>query len=188
VQFKKSENKFDKVFTKSFKQKIVNTLLALPHGVIAMNQDIPGLVETSTNIATIKTTENVLSIGTSQRSSFESTKKYISESVKSIFDLACAEIKNTDGYPGWKPNLNSPILKTSKEVFKNLFNKEPQIKAIHAGLECGILGNKNPGLDMISFGPTIQGAHSPDEKINIKTVEKFYDLLNGILKKVAEQK
>ncbi len=93
-----------------------------------------------------------------------------------------------DGYPGWKPDMDSAILKTSKEVFKKLFNKEPEIKAIHAGLECGILGAKKPGLDMISFGPTIQGAHSPDEKVNIDTVEKFYDLLKGILKRVAEQK
>ena len=91
----------------------------------------------------------------------------------------------TDGYPGWTPDLNSNILKVSKEVFKELFNKEPEIKAIHAGLECGILGGKNPGMDMISFGPTIQGAHSPDERVNIETVERFYSLLKGILRRLA---
>jgi len=163
-------------------------LLALPHGVIAMSQDIPGLVETSTNLATISTDGGKLNISTSQRSSVESAKDYIAASVKSSFVLAGGKVTEGDGYPGWKPDMDSAILKTSKKVFKDLFKKEPEIKAIHAGLECGLLGAKNPGLDMISFGPTIEGAHSPDERVNIETVGKFYDLLKGILKRVAEQK
>ena len=185
IEFKKSNYKSDKTFTKTFTKKIINTLLALPHGVITMSQDIPDLVETSTNVATVKLNGDNLSFGTSQRSSIDSAKKNIANNVKAVFELAGAKISATDGYPGWKPDMDSAILKTSKKVFKELFNKEPEIKAIHAGLECGILGDKNPGLDMISFGPTIEGAHSPNERINIETVEKFYDLLKGILKELA---
>ena len=184
--FKKLDEKPAEVFSKYFKKKIVNTLLAVPHGVIAMSQDIPGLVETSTNLATIAVNDSSLRIDTSQRSSIESAKRYIVSNVKAVFELAGAQVKNSDGYPGWKPNLDSKILKVSKDVYKNLFGKEPEIKAIHAGLETGLLGDKNPGLDMISFGPTITGAHSPDEKVNIETVEKFYELLKGILKRIAE--
>jgi len=185
LNFKKVNENFPKVFSKSLSDKIINTLLALPHGVIMMSRDIPDLVETSTNVATVKIDGNKLTIGTSQRSSVESAKKYIGESVQSVFNLAGAKLELTDGYPGWKPNPDSSVLKMSKSVFKSLFHKEPEIKAIHAGLECGILEGKNPGLDMISFGPTILGAHSPDEKVNIETVEKFYSLLKGILKELA---
>ncbi len=187
IEFKKSDFKSEKSFSKSFTKRIINTSLALPHGVITMSQDIRDLVETSTNVATVKMSGDNLSFGTSQRSSIESAKKNTANNIKAIFELAGAKINATDGYPGWKPDMDSAILKTSKKVFKELFNKEPEIKAIHAGLECGILGDKNPGLDMISFGPTIEGAHSPNERINIKTVEKFYDLLKGILKEVAKQ-
>ena len=185
--FKKSDENPKKVFTKYFKMKIINTLLALPHGVIAMSQDIPDLVETSTNLATIVMNDNTLRIDTSQRSSINSAKLYVVNNVKAVFELAGAQVKNSDGYPGWKPNLDSEILKVSKDVYKKLFNKEPEVKAIHAGLETGLLGDKNPGIDMISFGPTIVGAHSPDEKVNIETVGKFYELLRGILKRITEE-
>ena len=187
ILFKKSDTPSDTVFTGEFQNKIVNLLLALPHGVIAMSQDIPDLVETSTNLATVSTGDGKLSISTSQRSSIDSAKEYIAANVKAVLELAGGKVTVGDGYPGWKPDMNSAILKTSKEVFRELFKKDPEIKAIHAGLECGILGSKNPGLDMISFGPTIQGAHSPDEKVNIETVEKFYNLLRGILKRIAEK-
>lgn len=186
ITLQASDINVEKVFTSDFRNKIINTLLALPHGVIAMSQDIPDLVETSTNVATIRTEGDLLKLGTSQRSSINSAIQYIANNVRAIFSLAGARVETNDGYPGWKPNLDSSILRTSKEVFKEIFNKEPAIKAIHAGLECGILEAKNPGLDMVSFGPTIEGAHSPDERVNIKTVEKFYDLLKGILKRVAE--
>jgi len=185
VELLKSKESFKQSFKKGFAKKIIDTIMALPHGVIQMSQDIAGLVETSTNLATITTKDKILVIGTSQRSSINSANNFIAESVGSIFSLAGAKYQSPDGYPGWKPNLDSKILNISKDVFKNLFNKEPEIKAIHAGLECGILEGKSPGLDMVSFGPTIQGAHSPDERINIETVEKFYDLLKGILKRVA---
>ncbi len=177
-----------KVFTRKFSDKLLNTLFAIPHGVVMMSTDISDMVETSTNLASIKTEDDKVIIGTSQRSSVESAKKYIAQSVRSILSLAGAEIEKTDGYPGWKPNMDSKILKISKSVFKDLFKKEPEIKAIHAGLECGILEGKHPGLDMISFGPTIMGAHSPDERVNIETVEKFYSLLKGILKEITEQR
>jgi len=187
INLSKIDQAFSKVFTRKFSDKLINTLFALPHGIIMISQDIPDLVETSTNLASIKTENDKVIIGTSQRSSIESAKKYIAQNVRSIFSLAGAEIEKTDGYPGWKPNMDSEVLKASKNVFKNLFNKEPEIKAIHAGLECGILEGKNPGMDMISFGPTIMGAHSPDERVNIETVGKFYSLLKGILKELAQQ-
>lgn len=188
IELKKSGLTADVVYTSALKNRIVDTLLALPHGVIAMSADLEGLVETSTNLATVKVIDDNIRIGTSQRSSIESAKDFISENVAAIFRLAGSDVKAGDGYPGWKPNMDSEILKISKNAFRKLFNKEAKIKAIHAGLECGILEGKNPGLDMISFGPTIQGAHSPDEKINIETVEKFYLLLKGILKEIAEMK
>lgn len=181
----KDENIVGRAYSKEFFIKVLNTLLAIPHGTIAMSVDIPGLVETSTNLATITTEENFLIIGTSQRSSIESAKKNIAASVKSVFDLAGAAVKNSDGYPGWQPNLDSDLLKISRRAFIETFDKEPEMKAVHAGLECGILGDKFPGIEMVSFGPTIEGAHSPDEKVNIPAVERFYDLLKAILVDIA---
>jgi dipeptidase D len=188
VIIKKSDLEFESDFTEEFTKQIVNVILALPHGVISMSQDIPGLVETSTNLATINLVDGKIRIGTSQRSSADSAKEYIADSVTAVFNLTNASVVAGDGYPGWKPNMDSELLKVSKKVFKELYGKEPEIKAIHAGLECGILEGKNPGMDMISFGPTIQNAHSPDEKVNIETVAKFYDLLKGILKEFANTK
>lgn len=188
VLIKKSDAKYKEVFTKEFSDTIINVILGLPHGVIAMSQDISGLVETSTNLATIKFEDKKLRIGTSQRSSVESAKDYVANSVAAVFNLTSAEVELGDGYPGWKPNMDSKTLQISKKVFKELFGKDPEIKAIHAGLECGILEGKNPGMDMISFGPTIQNAHSPDERVNIETVSRFYELVKGILKEIAESK
>ncbi len=187
IKVKKLNDKFSKAFKNDFEKKVIDTIVALPHGVIAMSADIPDLVETSTNLATVSMDGKKLTVGTSQRSSIESAKDNISASVSAIFKLAGAKVSIGDGYPGWKPNMDSPLLKLSKEVYKKLFKKEPEIKAIHAGLETGLLGSKYPGLDMISFGPTILGAHSPDEKVNIKDVAKFYDLLKGLLKKLAKK-
>jgi dipeptidase D len=151
-----------------------------------MNHDIPGLVETSTNLATIRSNEGTLRIGTSQRSSSLSQKEYISESIASVFKLANAEINIGDGYPGWEPDIESKLLKISKDVYYKLFGKQPEIKAIHAGLECGILETKNPGMEMISFGPTIQNAHSPTERVNIETVDRFYQLLKSLVKELSK--
>ncbi len=185
VKVKKIDKKVDKVFGKDLTKNLINTILAMPHGVMAMSPDIPDLVETSTNLATVKMQRNKIVIGTSQRSSIETAKRNITNMVVAVFELAGAKAVIGDSYPGWQPNMDSNLLKVAKEVFKKLFKKNPKIKAIHAGLETGLLGSKYPGLDMISFGPTIQGAHSPDEKLNIKDVEKFYNLLKGILKELA---
>lgn len=185
VKVKKINVKFTKVIKKEISDTIISTLLALPHGVIAMSPDIPGLVETSTNLATLKMDDKKIIVGTSQRSSLENSKTNIANMVASVFNLAGAKVSVGDGYPGWQPNMDSELLKVSKKVYKRMFKSEPEIKAIHAGLETGLLGAKYPGIDMISFGPTIQGAHSPDERVNIKAVEKFYDILKGILKELA---
>jgi len=174
-----------KAFNKNFTVKLLKVLLACPHGVVNLSQDIAGLVETSTNLAIIETLDSKISLVTTQRSSIESAKQYIAASTKSVFELGGAEISIESGYPGWKPNMDSPVLQTAKDVYFRLFNEQPEIKAIHAGLECGILGDRVPGLDMVSFGPTITGPHSPDERVNIETVDKFYFLLKELLKELA---
>jgi dipeptidase D len=173
------------VFKKVLQSKVLHTLAALPHGVIKMSSDIPGLVETSTNVATIKTAPKSIELVTSQRSSVASENEEICQSVGAVLYLGGAQVKHGDGYPGWKPNLDSEILKVAKATYRALAGREPEVKAIHAGLECGIIGEKYPGMDMLSFGPTLEGVHSPDEKIHIDTVEKYWDFLLGILKNVA---
>jgi dipeptidase D len=173
-----------KVMKKGEQQKVLQTISALPHGVIKMSADIPGLVETSTNVAVIKTQKDSVKIATSQRSSVASEIKDIAETVASIFELGGASIETTDAYPGWKPNMNSAILKISKSAYQSLYGKEPEVKAIHAGLECGVIGERIPGMDMVSFGPTLEGVHSPDEKLYIDTVGKFWNFLLEILKRV----
>jgi len=178
------KGKKGKVLKKALQQKLSRAVSALPHGVLQMSADIPGLVETSTNVAAIHTTPRGVTIATSQRSSVASELLEICDAVRAIFDLAGADATTSDGYPGWKPNLQSPILKTAKATYQSLYGKEPHVKAIHAGLECGIIGERMPGMDMISFGPTLEGVHSPDEKIYIDTVEKFWNFLLGILKAV----
>ncbi len=152
-------------------EKLIYALHACPHGVIGMSHDIEGLVETSTNLASIKMKEgNTILIGTSQRSSIESCKIAIANTVASTFLLAGADVKHGDGYPGWAPNPDSKILKIAQETYKRLFNKDAKIMAIHAGLECGLFLEKYPKLDMISFGPTLRDVHSPNERIEIATV------------------
>lgn len=173
-------------FDDGTKKKVLGTLAALPHGVIRMSSDIPDLVETSTNVAVMKTERNAVSIVTSQRSSIESEKDMIAEEVASVAHLAGAKINVSDGYPGWQPNVGSAVLMKGKEVYRNLYGKEPAIKAIHAGLECGIINDRVGGdVDTISFGPTIIGPHSPDEKVEIGSVEKFYRFLTEFVRSIA---
>ena len=178
------KGKKGKVLKKALQKKLLQTVSALPHGVIKMSADIPGLVETSTNVAVLTTTAREISLATSQRSSVDSEIREIAHTVASIFAMGGAAVKQGDGYPGWKPNLNSPILKLAKSTYQQLTGKEPAVKAIHAGLECGIIGEKVPGMDMVSFGPTLEAVHSPDERIHIDTVERFWDYLMAILKNV----
>ena len=171
-----------KVIPKAVQPALLKTISALSHGVLKMSADIPGLVETSANVAVINTTKKAIVLATSQRSSVASELDEAVQSAVSAFELAGADVEQTDGYPGWKPNLQSPILKLAKQTYKSLFGKEPEVKAIHAGLECGIIGERIPGMDMVSFGPTLEGVHSPDEKIHIDSVEKFWNFLLAILK------
>lgn len=166
---------------------LLNALYACPHGVITMSQTIPNFVETSTNLASIKKNDGYFFIQTSQRSSIESSKEDIANMVEACFSLADAEIKHTDGYPGWTPNPNSVICAIAEDCYKKRFSKDPKVKAIHAGLECGLIGDKIQGMDMISFGPTLRGVHSPDERIEIATVQKFWDLLLDILENAPKK-
>jgi dipeptidase D len=177
-------NRGHRVMRKSEQGKILRTISGLPHGVIKMSADIPELVETSTNLAVIQTIEGSIKIITSQRSSVASEIEEIVDSVSSILSLGGASIGGSNGYPGWKPNMDSPILKTAKSVYRSLYGKDPEVKAVHAGLECGVIGERFPGMDMVSFGPTLEGVHSPDEKIHIDTVEKFWNFLLEILKNI----
>jgi aminoacyl-histidine dipeptidase len=168
-------------------KKLLCTLYALPHGVLKMSADIPELVETSTNLATIVTNEKTIEIVTSQRSSVGSENQDAVDMVSSVFYLADAEVSTGDGYPGWKPNVHSEILGIVKTTYNKLFGKEPEVKAIHAGLECGIISEKYPEMDMISFGPTMFGVHSPDERLKIDTVPNFYKLLCNILSNIPQK-
>jgi dipeptidase D len=172
------------VIKKDEQKRILQAILALPHGVTKMSADIPGLVETSTNVAVIQTTKNKIVMETSQRSSVASEIEEIVQTVSSIFELSGAKVEQDAGYPGWKPNMASPILEIAKSTYEQLYGVEPAVKAVHAGLECGIIGEKYPGMDMVSFGPTLEGVHSPDEKIHIDSVEKYWDFLLATLKNV----
>jgi dipeptidase D len=173
-----------KSLRKSEQQKIAKTISALPHGVTKMSADIPGLVETSTNVAVVKTFKNRIHIETSQRSSVASELLEIAQSVTSIFELGGATPCHSDAYPGWKPDLQSPVLKLAKASYRSLYKKNPKVEAVHAGLECGVIGERFPGMDMISFGPTLEGVHSPDEKIHIDTVELFWNFLLELLRRI----
>lgn len=164
--------------------RLLNSLNACPHGVMAMSADVPGLVETSTNLSSVKMSDDLITVGTSQRSSLESSKINVHEMVASTFRLAGGQVTSNNGYPGWKPNVQSEVLEVMKTAYQDLFGKPAHVLAIHAGLECGIIGEKNPGMDMISFGPTIKGAHSPDECIDCASTEKFWDLLVDVLKRI----
>lgn len=159
---------------------------ALPCGVIAMSPDIKDLVETSSNLGVVATTESHVVYTTSQRSSVDSAKADLGFRMRAISELAGAECVQGSGYPGWKPNLNSSILQLSRQVWKVIYNAEPQVKAIHAGLECGIIGERYFGMDMISFGPNIVGAHSPSEKVDIESVQRFYTYAKLLVKMAAE--
>lgn len=170
-------------------RKLVLALYACPHGVVEMSKDIPGVVETSTNLASVKMREdNIIEVGTSQRSLTESSKHDIVNMVSSVFKLVKAKVVNSEGYPGWKPNPDSEVLKVAKNEYKNLYKKLPEVKVIHAGLECGLFLEKYPELDMISIGPTIRNAHSPDEKAEIASVGKWWDYFVKLLENMPAQK
>lgn len=161
---------------------MIDAVYACPNGTIRLSDSMPGLVETSTNLATVKSENGVISVKCLLRSSVDSAKDDLCEQVESVFSLAGAMVRFDGAYPGWKPNMDSAILQQMKVIYENKFGRVPEVKAIHAGLECGILGGNYPHWDMISFGPTMRFPHSPDEKVNIPTVQKFWDFLVETLK------
>ncbi len=161
---------------------LIDSVYACPNGTIRVSDSMPGLVETSTNLATVKSENGVITVKCLLRSSVDSAKEDLCEMVESVFSLAGGMVNFDGGYPGWKPNMDSAILKQMSKIYENKFGRVPEIKAIHAGLECGILGANYPHWDMISFGPTMRFPHSPDEKVNIATVQKFWDFLVETLK------
>lgn len=165
--------------------KLIQAVVACPHGVMGWSRSMANLVETSTNLASIKMKEpGVIRIETSQRSSVESEKRFVAQMVRTVFSLAGAEVKTGDGYPGWKPNVNSPILKVCADTYRDMYKTEPEILAIHAGLETGLFLTKYPSMDMVSIGPTMVGIHSPNEKLNIPSVGRFYEYLKEVLSRV----
>lgn len=175
----------DPVWTEATSRKVLDLLNALPHGVLAMSREIPGLVETSTNLAAVSQKDGELLILISNRSSVASAMKATRRSLHAFASLAGARIEETEGYPGWKPSLESPVLKRFQEVHRRVLGHDPELRAVHAGLECGVLGEKFSGMDMISFGPEILGAHSPDERVKVDTVGRFYGLLGEVLKELS---
>ncbi|MBR3784160.1 MAG: aminoacyl-histidine dipeptidase [Bacteroidales bacterium] len=173
-----------KVIDVDTQERLVNLVYACAHGVLAMSREIENFVETSTNLASIKMVDGIIRIATSQRSSVESAKQAAAAKLEATFRLAGCRVNHSDGYPGWTPNPDSRVLKVGVEVYKKMYGKEPVVRAIHAGLECGLIGEKYPQMDMISYGPTLRGVHSPDERIEIKTVEMFWNQTLEILKKL----
>lgn len=169
-------------------RRLIEALYGAPHGVISMSRDLEGIVETSTNLAAVKMQpDNKILITTSQRSSVESRKWDIANQVEAVFALAGAEVSHGDGYPGWTPDKNSPIMAMARDAYKELYGIDPKITAIHAGLECGLFLTKFPGLDMVSFGPTLRDVHSPSEMMHIPAVDRFWNQLKLTLTKVAEK-
>ena len=165
-------------------RRLLKSVHAVFNGVFAMSQDVPGLVETSSNLASLKRTgDSVITVTTSQRSSIESARDNVSDAVRAAFELGGAQVTTKGKYPGWKPNMKSAILKVACETYKELFGTEAKIKAIHAGLECGLFLEKAPHLDMMSFGPTMRGVHSPDERLDIASTERWWRHLLLLLEK-----
>lgn len=166
---------------------IIRGVFGCPNGVIRMSDAMPGLVETSTNLARVYNENGVIYVQCLLRSSVDTAKEALGEKIASVFEMAGAEVSFAGSYPGWKPNMDSAILKAMSEVYKSNWGKTPEIKAIHAGLECGILGGVYPNFDMISFGPTIRYPHSPDEKVKIDTVDMFWKFLVEVLKNAPQK-
>lgn len=164
---------------------LLGLLLSLPHGVLSMHPAIAGLVETSSNLAIVHTEKKLARVICSSRSSVASALTAVRKGIKATSELAGARIVQSTGYPGWEPNLESPLLAKLKAVHTRVFGKEPQVIAVHAGLECGIIGEKFPGMDMISFGPTIEHPHSPEERVNIPSVDDFWKFLTASLADLA---
>ncbi|MBR5018103.1 MAG: aminoacyl-histidine dipeptidase [Bacteroidales bacterium] len=163
--------------------RLIRALISIPHGVEAMSADIPGLIETSTNLASVKMEEGrKIVVGTMQRSSVNSERIFLSERIAAVLELADAKVRHSDGYPGWKPNMNSHVKDVCVASYKRLFGREPIVRAIHAGLECGLFTEKFPDMDMIAFGPTLRGVHAPGERLDLASLDRFWAVLLDVLK------
>ena len=156
----------------------------MPHGVLAMSPDVPGLVQNSTNLAIIATKGDVIEIVTSQRSAIESSKQAAARMVATACRLAGFEVEHRGSYPGWKPEPTSEIVRKLQAVHEELFGEPAKLIAMHAGLECGVIGEKYPGMQMVSFGPTIVDPHSPNERVQISSVESFWKYLKAVLERI----
>jgi dipeptidase D len=176
-----SDAKAESVIDAKTITNVIDAIHGCPNGVIRMSDSMQGLVETSTNLAIVKSENGQISIACLLRSSVDTAKEDLAETMESVFRLAGGKCSFSGGYPGWKPNMESEILQTMIKTYESLYSKTPLIKAVHAGLECGLLGGVYPNLDMISFGPTIRNPHSPDERVNIESVEKFWNFLVAAL-------
>lgn len=176
-----------KVISEADTQKIINTVMVAPNGVIRMSKDMEGLVETSLNLAIMSTNGKNFSIKALLRSSVDTAKAALAERLVCLAEMAGGKCLLSGDYPGWKPNMQSALLKTMKATYKKLYKKEPAVMAIHAGLECGLLGGKYPDMEMISFGPTLNSPHSPDERANIPSSKKFFDYLVAVLESIPEK-
>jgi dipeptidase D len=175
------------VMSLGVQEGIIKAIYAAHNGVYAMSHDMEDLVETSNNVARVQIKEGKIFIGCLTRSSVESAKLDLANKLRATFELAGCEVTYSGSYPGWKPNVNSEILEVLKEKYETLFNHKPHIAACHAGLECGILKEHYPNMDMISYGPTIQGAHSPDERASISSVQKFWKFTKAILEAIPKK-
>lgn len=167
-------------------RRIVSALVAAPHGVLAMSREIEGLVETSSNLASVRMLDDgTIRVGSSQRSSVNSARKAAGDRMQACLELAGAEVTHENEYPGWQPDMNSRILGIARNAYRELFGEEPRVRAIHAGLECGLFLDVYPGLDMISFGPTLRGVHAPGERLELASLDKFVALLDKIVTEFA---
>ena len=173
------------VFSRADRDRLLDLLAVLPHGVLGMSSAIPGLVETSNNLAVVEPCDEGLRIVASCRSSVGPTQQAVLDGIHAAARLAGARAEAHGNYPGWKPDLDSRALAVTREVYREIWGREPEVTAVHAGLECGLLGEKIPGIDMISFGPQIEGAHSPDERVQVSSVERFWRALAGVLRALA---
>lgn len=173
-----------KIMHPDMKDHLIQAVYACPNGVIRMIPTIPDTVETSSNLAIVRAGEGNITVHLLLRSSSDTMKQDLVNRISSCFELGAMWTQESGAYSGWQPNVNSPVLQTMKTAYKGLFGKEPAVKVIHAGLECGIIGAAMPGLDMVSFGPTLRSPHSPDERAHIPSVEKFYALLTATLEQI----
>lgn len=176
-----------KVLTDEFEKQILKALYACPNGIYRMTPEIPGLVQTSNNLARVLVQDGKYEVLCLTRSSVDSEKDDLSQAIRSVFELIGAEVNSDGSYPGWAPKPDAPIIKMMSDLYVEMFKDQPHVNACHAGLECGIIGLNYPDMDMISFGPNIRGAHSPDEKVQISSVQKYWEYFKEVMKRVPEK-